>query len=87
MCNNHSKTMTHLPSVARWTMIYTVAIELIDEYNISEKQKECFKRETGRGAMSTEEVFNEIKFSNYSWIDEISATEHYKLFKLEVDNN
>lgn len=85
--NNYFKTMTHLPSVARWTMIYTIAIELIDEYNISEGEKESFKREIDRGTMCAEEVFNEIKFSNYSWINEISATNHFKLYKSEVDDN
>lgn len=87
MDNNYYKKMTHLPSNARWTLIYTSTLEVIDSCNIIEEEKKMFKELITKGAIDAEVKFNCIKYSNYDWVNEIDNNIQYINYTNEVNIN
>lgn len=77
--NRYSEDMKHLPSNARWGMIVNTAVEIIENVinptvlNTSEACGKFF-----RGAKEAEVVFNELKFTSYSFYDELYENGQYK---------
>ena len=87
MDNVYYKRMTHLPSNARWTLIYTSTLEVIDSCNILEQEKERFKELITKGAIDAEAKFNCIKYSKYNWVNEIDNNIQYINYRNEVNKN
>lgn len=87
MDNNYYKKMTHLPSNARWTLIYTSTLEVIDFCDIIEQEKKMFKELITKGAIDAEVKFNCIKYSNYDWVNEIDNNIQYINYRNEVNTN
>lgn len=87
MDNCYYKKMTHLPSNARWTLIYWAAIEIIDYYDITEQEKKMFKNMISMGAIDAERKFNCIKGSNYNWFAEVENNSQYSKYRNEVNKN
>ena len=50
----------------------------------------CRKAEVAvnlEGRMSAEKIFNEFKYSKYSWMDELKDNEKYFYYKAEVNTH
>lgn len=87
MDNAYYKTMTHLPSSARWSLIYLSALEVIGSCDMIEQEKKEFKELIIKGALNAEVKFNNIKFSMYSWIKEIDSNMQYANYRDEINSN
>lgn len=87
MDNKYYKKMTHLPSNARWTLIYYSALEVIDSCNIIEQEKIRFKELITKGAIDAEVKFNCVKYTNYNWVSEIDNNIQYINYRNEVNIN
>ena len=87
MDNAYYKTMTHLPSSARWSLIYLSALEVIGSCDMIEQEKKEFKELIIKGALNAEVKFNNIKFSMYSWIKEIDSNMQYVSYRDEINSN
>ena len=85
--NKYYKKMTHLPSNARWIMVYSTVLKLLDLYTITNHEKECFKKKITQGAVQAEIKFNRIKFSNYNLINEINDNTEFTNYSNEVNNH
>lgn len=81
------KKMTHLPSTARWTLIYNSALNVIDLIYVEEQEKKMFKELIIAGAEDAEAKFNSIKYTNYSWVNEINDNIQYVDYKNEINKN
>ncbi len=86
--NRYSEDMKHLPSNARWGMIVNTVVEIIENVinptvlNTSEACGKFF-----RGAKEAEVVFNELKFTSYSFYDELYENGQYKHYYNQVNTN
>lgn len=87
MDNNYYKKMTHLPSNARWTLIYNSTLEVIGSCNLIDQEKKMFKALITKGAIDAEGKFNSIKFSDYNWINEIAKNRQFSNYRDEVNIN
>lgn len=80
--------MKHLPSNARWGMIADTVIEIIDKmidpnvFKLDEVKKKFID-----GAIEAEKVFNELKYTHYSWIDELNKNKQYVHYRNQVNSN
>lgn len=83
----YNKWITHLPSNARWTMIYSSVTEVIDFYNKSREEKRLFKKKITEGALDAEIKFNNIKLTNYNWGEQIQNNGQYLKYSREVNAN
>lgn len=82
------RKMSHLPSVARWTLIYFSAIKILDLVcckTLFDKGK--IKSMLTQGAFDAERLFNQIKYSNYDWIKEIESSADYITYTDELNHN
>lgn len=86
MDNTYYKKMTHLPSNARWTLIYGSIMNVIDGYKFK-MESETFKILVTKGAIDAETKFNRIKHSYYNWEKEISNNVEYINYSNEVNEN
>ena len=88
MDTTYCRRMTHLPSAARWTMIFDSAVETLDavcfESIINKEKVVGFMYQ---GALDAEDMFNRMKFSNYKLIEEIKSSINYNIYKEEIDKN
>lgn len=86
--HKYSDEMFHLPSNARWGMIADTVVSLIHN-NINSKVMDIKAIEIMffYGAMSAEKIFNELKYSKYSWMDELKDNEKYFYYKAEVNTH
>lgn len=80
--------MKHLPSNARWGMIADTATDIIENkinptvLNTMEAIDRFF-----HGIMEAEKVFNELKYTSYSWYDELAENEQYEHYRNQVNEN
>lgn len=85
--SKYNPKMKHLPSVARWTLVYNSIISLLDYFNKSQQEIQSFKNNIYRGTIDAEIKFNNIKFTNYNWIKEIYSDKEYKKYIDEINDN
>lgn len=84
---NYYKEMTHLPSTARWTLIYSSAIGVLDNVNKNKKEIENFKISIKNGTRDAELKFNKLNYSTYNWINEIQNNKEFIDYQDEVHRN
>ena len=85
--SKYYENMTHMPSNARWTMIYNSVTQVIGFLNKNESEKNVFVDNITKGAVEAEFKFNRIMHTNYRWFDEIINNEQYIEYKEKIDAN
>ncbi|MGD2406310.1 hypothetical protein [Bacillus velezensis] len=83
---------THLPSVARWSLIIGSLQANIESgiYKINYRNgdsKEKFLQAIIKGGIYAEKCYNEKFFTDYNWIKETIENEEYKCSVTEIKNN
>lgn len=86
--NNFTNDMKHFPSNIRWDMIVNTVMEIVEKMiNPDVVSRDEVKKRIFDGAIEAEKVFNELKYTKYSWFDEINENEQYDYYKKQVDLN
>lgn len=85
--NKFSTKMCHLPSSARWIMIANTFIDIAKSLNPNELNVERVQEEFMKGAIDAEKVFNTIKYTKYSFIEQLNDNEEFRYYSEEVNRN
>lgn len=90
--NYYKQDMTHLPSVARWSLIIGSIDEIINKevYLISYRDgdsKEKIMKTIIEGSIYAEKYFNQKFFTEYNWIAEVIKDKDYKEYVTEIHIN
>ena len=85
--HQYKKSMKHLPSLSRWNLNITIAYEIIENSMLDKDLKKKIHERLISGAKNGECVYNEIKYTNYNWINEIQNNKMDKEYVDEVNAN
>jgi len=90
--NYYKQDMTHLPSVARWSLIIGSIDGIINKevYLISYRDgdsKEKIMKTIIEGSRYAENYFNQDFFTEYNWIAEVIKDKDYKEYVTEIHMN
>ena len=84
---DYDKSITHIPSVGRWSDACINATENIEKLNLSDENKRQFNQKIADGAIEAEKIFNQIKYTQYNWEEQLVSNKSYIEFRNEIDKN
>ena len=88
MDNNYDINMKHLPSSARWSLIWgTMDAILHRGQALGGLDTEQVYKELTKGAFDAERVFNDIKLTSYGWLNEIAENKKFRDYSIAVNRN
>lgn len=85
--HQYKKSMKHLPSISRWNLNINIAYEIIENRMLDKNLKKKIQERLLSGAINGECVYNEIKYTNYNWINEIQVSKMNKEYVDEINVN
>lgn len=85
--NKFTTKMCHLPSCARWRMIMDVVMEMAERLEPNAFDSEQIQKLFVKGVLKAEKVFNDIKYTEYSFIDELNNNDEFAYYRDEVNRH
>lgn len=92
-CEEHYyDDMRYLPNIGRWGMIWCIIDRIITEkiYKInfrSGDNEERILKTLMDGVLNAEKYYNQLKFTNFSFVNEVLNNEDFFTYSSEINNN